>query len=180
MRLFWHQGYAQTSMDALVRELGSSRARLYQAFGGKKPLFLACLASYQDSVVSPAFAAVERPTATLDDIADYFDTQISLAEAHGLPGPGCLVANTMTELAPHDADADAAVRAHNRRLQRGFAQVLRREAAALDPEARTALAEWLTASAQGLWSYSRCVDDAAPLRRYAATLMDLLRQRLAP
>lgn len=142
-------------MDDLVRVTGSSRHALYAEFGGKRDLFLACFAPYRDQVVSPAFAQVEAPGAGLPQIAAYFETQIARAETAGLPGPGCLVANTATELAPHDPDAAAEVARHNARLAAGFANALRNDE----------LAYALVVFATGLWSLSRVTDDADGLRR---------------
>jgi TetR/AcrR family transcriptional repressor of nem operon len=182
MRRFWRHGYGATSVDDLVRETGTSRHALYHAFGGKRALFLACLDAYPAVAVTPAFARVEREGAGLRDIADFFEYQIARAETGGLPGVGCLFANTMTEVAPHDAAIAARVQAHNARLAAGF----RRALANSFPNSRRApprlldeLADFLAISAQGLWSASRNIADAAVLRRYAATLLQVVEHRLA-
>ncbi|MEZ5932192.1 MAG: helix-turn-helix domain-containing protein [Alphaproteobacteria bacterium] len=183
MMQFWRFGYAATSMDQLVEGTGVSRHGIYSSFGGKRALFLACLESYQDLVVTPAFAAVEAEDAALSAIADYFEFQIARAEVAGLPGPGCLVANTMTELGPHDAGALARIEQHHRRLHRGFRKALTAADGNQPPLASDKLddlASLLVNAAQGLWSLSRSVDDAAPLRRIVETLLDLIRLRLAP
>ena len=180
MQIFWLHGYAATSMDALVRGTGSSRQQIYKHFAGKHGLFLACLAAYQDAVVTPAFAAVEAPGAEVHAIANYLHTQIDAAAALGLPGPGCLIANSATECAPHDAAIDGHVQAHHARLQRGFENVFENTAPQLDATARTELAEFVTLAAQGLWSYSRTVTSTAPLRRQADTLLQLIEARTNP
>ena len=180
MRCFWAHGYHASSVERLVQATGSTRQTLYAGYGGKKGLFLACLHSYQDRVVTPAFAQVEQAGAGLRQIADFFEFQIARGAAHGLPGPGCLVANTMTELGPHDADALAAVDAHHQRLTRGFRRALRTAAPHLDGAALNELATLLTVGAQGLWSWSRSVRSPAPLRRQARTLLDLVERRIRP
>ncbi|MEO0983667.1 MAG: TetR/AcrR family transcriptional regulator [Pseudomonadota bacterium] len=180
MRHFWSAGYAASSMDTLVKATGVSRHGIYSDVGGKRELYLLGFAAYQAETVTPAFARVEQEDASLADVADYFETQIALAESIGLPGPGCLVANAMTETAPHDPDVAARVALHNARLKAGFRNVLSNEAPTLDDTDRDALADFLVVSTQGLWSMSRVVSDAAPLRRHAATLLSLLETRLAP
>jgi len=75
--------------------------------------------------VEPAFSQVEAPKAGLSDIAGYWELQISRGEQAGLPGPGCLLANTMTERAPHAPDVAKVVAAHNNRLRAGFRNALR-------------------------------------------------------
>jgi TetR/AcrR family transcriptional regulator, transcriptional repressor for nem operon len=179
---FWNHGYGATSIDDLVRETGTSRHALYQAFGGKRELFLACLDAYSEIEVTPAFARLEREGAKLRDIADFFEHQIAHLEAEGLPGSGCLFANTMTEVAPHDADISARVRVHNDRLAAGFRKALRNsiaEGQAASPHLLAELSTFLAISAQGLWSASRSIADASILRRYAATLLQFVQHRLA-
>lgn len=180
---FWKFGFAATSMDVLVSVTKVSRHGIYSAFGGKKALFLACLSAYERAVVTPAFASVEKSQATTSDIADYFHCQIDLAERVGLPGPGCLIANTLTERAPHDPAIMAAVTAHHARLRNGFRNALsnasKQNASNQEGHADVGdLAAFLVMSATGLWSLSRSVCDAAELRRYVETMMFLIEQRI--
>ena len=83
----------------------------------------------------------------------------------------------MTETAPHDVGVEAQVTAHNARLTAGFANALSNAAPHISTEDVQALALFVTTSAQGLWSMSRIVSEAQPLRRLVQTLMDLLRAR---
>jgi TetR/AcrR family transcriptional regulator, transcriptional repressor for nem operon len=175
LRKFWVSGYHATSMDDLVASTGVSRQGIYGAYGGKRALFLACFARYAELVVSPAFAAVEQPKAGLREIRDYFEYQIAAAEAAGLPGPGCFVANAATEMAPHDADVAAEVIRHNRRLAEGLLAALQREAGrAVPPD----LALALIIFAAGLWSTSRVEPDAGRLRQAVATFLDTVERNL--
>lgn len=178
MRHFWMHGYHATSIDDLVRATGASRHAIYQGVGNKHALYHRGFAAYQASIVTPAFACVERQGAGLADIEHYLLAQIALAEAMGLPGPGCLVANAATETAPHDPVIADAVAAHQRRLQSGFRNALDRGDTALAADARDALADFLVIAVQGLWSHARTVSTAAPLRAHVATLMALLRGNL--
>jgi TetR/AcrR family transcriptional regulator, transcriptional repressor for nem operon len=172
-RRFWFHGYEATSIQDLIEATGSNRAAIYAMFGGKKGLFLACIESYRALVVTPAFAPVEADDAGLAAISAFFETQIAAAEATGLPGPGCLIANSMTEIAPHDADVQALVDAHLDRLRKGFAAALAREFATPRGKA-LALGQFLAVGAQGLWSYSRSVADAKPLRAHARLLISFV------
>jgi len=179
MPRFWAHGYGGTSMDDLVRVTGASRQAIYQCYGDKRELYIGCLNLYRDSVVTPAFARVERAGASLTDIAAFFEIQIARAEAGGLPGPGCLFVNTMAEVAPHDPGVEALTAAHDLRLRRGFANALAGSAGGgADGRLIDDLATMMTASAHGLWSMSRAILDAAPLRRAAACLIDLVQRRL--
>jgi TetR/AcrR family transcriptional regulator, transcriptional repressor for nem operon len=178
MHSFWKQGYEACSMDTLVRDTGVSRHGIYTNVGGKRDLFLKAFAAYQREVVSPAVSMLEVEAASLDAIADYFETQIALAERIGLPGPGCFVANAMTETAPHDGDVRTHVESHNVRLKAAFRNALQNSSDLLTAEELNALAEFIATTAQGLWSKSRVVETAAPLRTHVATLMSLLTARI--
>lgn len=181
MEYFWRFGFNAASIDDLVKATHVSRHGIYGDFGGKHDLFLACLAAYQDEVVTPAFGRVEAAEADLQSIADYFEFQIARAEEGGLPGPGCLVANIMTEVAPHKKDVMAAAAAHNERLYRGFLNALRNVGGNIcTMRELDDLATFLVTSAQGLWSMSRSISDASVLRRYVATLLSLLEKRVSP
>ncbi len=178
MHHFWHYGYAGSSMDDLVRSTGVSRHGIYKDAGSKRDLYLAGFQTYQDTVIDPSFAAVEAEGANLVDIEAYFEAQIALAEAIGLPGPGCHMANAMTETAPHDPDVRQAVSAHNQRLRRGFDNALKPQSSYIRDAERQAIAEWLVIAAQGYWSLSRIIDDGDILRAHVATLMNLLKAKL--
>lgn len=180
MELFWAQGYYATSIDDLVAATGVSRHGLYAEFGDKHGLFVAVMETYFETVVSPAFGRVEAESASLADIRAYFDAQISLAVAKGLPGPGCLVANTMTESGPHDAGFGALVRRHLDRLDAGFRNALRSATAKRGRDADIEdLARFLTISAQGLWSVSRITAEAGPLKAFVGHLLRSVEERLA-
>ena len=175
--LFWRNGFKKTSLDDLVQATGVSRYGIYGDFGNKRGLFTAVFDVYQREVVSPAFAQVEAPGAGLEAIEAYFEHQIRRAEAMGLPGPGCLVANTLNETSAHDKAVLACIRAHNERFRNGFANVIRN----VQPKARhvDALADTIVTFTHGLWSSSRMVDNPDELRTAAGQFLELLRLRLA-
>ena len=179
MRHFWANGYHATSMDDLVRVTGISRHGIYSNIGGKEALYARGFAAYRTAIVDPALVALDGPDAGLEAIASYFETQISLAETVGLPGPGCFVANAETETAPHMPAIAVEVSEHHRRLKDGFARAIGNAAEdRLSREEVSALAAFVATTAQGLWSMSRNVSSAAPLRAHAQTLMSLIETRI--
>jgi TetR/AcrR family transcriptional regulator, transcriptional repressor for nem operon len=183
MRQFWRRGYYATSIDDLVGATGVSRHGLYAEFGDKRGLFVAAFKAYVDSVVTPAFAPVEASGAGFAEIRQFFETQIARAERAGLPGPGCLAANTMVEVGPHDALFGQLVQAHLARITAGFCHALTNERLRRRPRPRVDvnhLAFGLTVGAQGLWSVSRILSDAQALRIYAATLVADIEDKFAP
>jgi TetR/AcrR family transcriptional regulator, transcriptional repressor for nem operon len=181
---FWHHGYEATSMDDLVQSTGASRHGLYAEFSGKQDLFAACLDAYDALIVSPAFSAVEDPGATLQTVGEYFEFQITRAETSENPPPGCLIANTMTELAPHDADVAEKVMRHNLRLRQGFLNALGNSVSdwqsPLQAEALNDLAMVMAIFTNGLWSMSRSIRDPRLLRRAVQEFLRCIEGRTEP
>lgn len=177
---FWLHGFASSSIDDLVTATGASRHSIYTEFGSKDGFFEAVLGLYVDTVVTPAFGQVEAPGAGLQEIDDYWEVQITRGEQAGLPGPGCLLANTMTERAPHAPEVAKIVAAHNDRLRSGFRNALRgRGIAARHRSSRRAIdgmATVLAVFSNGLWSFSRMAPDARPLRLATKTMINNLAQ----
>ncbi len=174
MEQFWVHGFYATSIRDLVDATGVSRHGLYAEFDDKHGIFLAALERYLDSFVREAFGRVEAEEASVGQIRDYFEHLIALAEENGLPGPGCLMANTMVEAGPHETAFKALVERHLERLRSGFERALKtgQECGEVDRalDAKR-FAEFLAISAQGLWSASRMITDAAHLRAYVDTLL---------
>lgn len=179
MQHFWVHGYEATSMEDLVRVTGVGRGAIYSEFGGKRDLFLACLAHYQGTAVTPAFAIVEADGADLTAIKTFLNTGVSAIKEMGLPAPGCLMGNTLTELGAHDAEIASAVRAHYDRLTEGFACALANEVDRSSTDADIVeLAGFLAVSAQGLWSYARVAKSIKDLKRKSETLIEVLQLKL--
>ncbi|GAB5486274.1 MAG: TetR/AcrR family transcriptional regulator [Parasphingorhabdus sp.] len=179
MRQFWVYGYEATSMDDLVRATGVGRSAIYSDFGGKKDLFLACLTHFRDVSVTPAFGIVEVEDAGLAEIEAYLRGGVAGIEDMGLPGRGCLMGNTLTEVAPHDNEITKVVRAHYDRLTDGFAGALANEvdASPTATEIRN-LSGFLATSAQGLWAFARGTDNINDLTKKAEVLIDLVNLKL--
>ena len=98
--VFWRSGYAATSLDDLTAAMGLSRSSFYGAFGTKHDVLLAGVRLYADGVYADlqALAAAEHPP--IDCIRTVVST---MAKPHG-DGNGCLLVNSIAELAPDDVD----------------------------------------------------------------------------
>ncbi|MEL7487033.1 MAG: TetR/AcrR family transcriptional regulator [Pseudomonadota bacterium] len=182
MAHFWREGFYAASIDALVQDIGVSRHALYSAYGDKEGVFIAALGAYVNSVVTPAFGVVEQDDAGLDDIAEFFARQIRAAEGFGFPGPGCFLANTMVESRSQDLAFRRIVDAHLARQKAGFRHALANEAArrSIDHAPVDELAQYLTISAQGLWSYARHAASSAPLWAFRDHLIAAVEERITP
>lgn len=182
MPVFWERGFAATSIDALVSATGVARGGIYADFGGKQALFLACLDAYRARFVDRAIALLISNEDGFAAIEAFFDFFISLHAEHGMPGPGCFLANTMTEVAPHSDAVLAVVSGHAADLRGGFLQAVTRAAgaggAAISELELDEIAAVLATSSQGLWSYGRSVSDIAELTRFKTALLKMLQSRL--
>lgn len=175
MHAFWSAGFEATSMADLVVATGSTRQSIYGDFSSKQGLYRACFELYRKRVVEPALAPFYADATGLSAVTAYFEAQISLAESMGLPGPGCLVGNAMTERAPIDAEVMTLVEEHNTRLETAFAKALPEQ---LSAERKRELAQFLVVAAQGLWAVSRVTSSADALRSRAVTIVGLLEREL--
>lgn len=182
MWVFWTKGYYATSIDDLVKATGVARSGIYAEFGGKEEAFTSCLVHYRDVVAAPAIAILHRDDNGLDAIRQYFDHFIEMHRKHGMPGPGCFIANTVTEVAPHSDAAQELTSAHLTDLELGFKTALGRAAAqegsSLQPEELGCLANFLSIASQGLWSYARVMHGLADIEHVAREYQALVRARL--
>lgn len=175
MNAFWHKGFEGTSMADLIAATGSTRQSIYGDFGSKDGLYRACFEAYRQDIVEPAIAPLNQPTQGLAGIARYFETQIALAQKVGLPGPGCLVGNAMTETAPNDQSVRELVHQHNQRLADAFANAL---PPGLNRDKRQELSDFLVIAAQGLWAMSRVTSDANKMRARARTIVNMIQKEI--
>lgn len=121
--LFWARGYEATSLADLEQVTGLSRSSIYQEFGSKHGLFTRALANYVTEVAEPRLDHLRRRGAGLDDVTAYFtDLGAALRTA---PRMGCLVVNTIAELAGHDEDVDLAASRYGARITEAMASALR-------------------------------------------------------
>lgn len=119
MRLFWERGYQATSLDDLLEATGLSKQSLYNAFGGKRELFLKALDLYRCQRLPAlrellagsgrARALVERAVREAAERKDPRECPL-----------GCLMANTALELGSHDPEIAAEVR----KMMLGYEKIL--------------------------------------------------------
>jgi TetR/AcrR family transcriptional repressor of nem operon len=163
MGAFWTKGYAATSVEDLVTRMGIQRGSLYATFGDKRSLFLHALDRYQRVVTRELLEALDAPGSGLAAIRRFFRLRVERSLDRRRP-PGCLVTNSVVELARHDRVAATRVGASLARLEAAFLRALERARAQGEVAATAdlpALARFLTSSAQGLSVMAR----AFPERR---------------
>jgi TetR/AcrR family transcriptional regulator, transcriptional repressor for nem operon len=103
MQVFWHKGYEATSMEDLLSAMNLSRGSLYDTFGDKRGLFLKVMDRYYTTFVGPMFSLLDQPGPALPSVRRFLYGLIDGC----LSDPqrrGCLIANTVMELSPHEKD----------------------------------------------------------------------------
>jgi len=100
MDAFWQKGYEATSMADLCSCTGLHKGSLYQAFGDKHALFMRSLHHYADTEFKEGAAVAMQHESPLESIRALVRTVCSYLEE----GKGCLMINSMVELAPHDPE----------------------------------------------------------------------------
>lgn len=111
VRQFRARGFGATSVRDLEAATGLGVTSLYNAFGGKRALFLAALKHYSDRRTGECLREIERLSSPAERIRTFVARLIEAA----LGDPdrlGCLVINTAIELGPHDPEIAAIVAGH--------------------------------------------------------------------
>lgn len=96
--VFWAEGFQDAAMPELEAATGLCRSSIYHAFGSKRGLFDAAIASYLDEVVRPKLRPLTTDPVAADAITDYLlglRAMIEKAQGSDASG-GCLLVNTAT------------------------------------------------------------------------------------
>src|SRR5512141_1981888 len=100
---FWARGYEATSVRDLAHHMGIGGASLYNAYGGKRALFVAALERYADRSSRERIARLEaggQPKQAIEAfLAEIVDRSLRDRERKG-----CLLVNSALDVAPHDAE----------------------------------------------------------------------------
>ena len=159
---FWTGGFLATGIDDLEGATGLGRSSLYLAFGSKQALFQAAIAEYEEGFLGPLLAPVEAPGAGLREAARFF-ADLAMAFRNPETQRGCLVVNSITELAQRDAEfTPVAVRLATR-YHTAFSNALRGAVAQGDMDRRLLdrRVKLLASSAHGVWVDVRANPQAA-------------------
>ena len=103
MQVFWHKGYEATSMEDLLSAMDLNRGSLYDTFGDKRQLFLKVMDRYCHGFVAEKFSLLDQPGPALPTLRRFIHGMIEGALADP-QRRGCLIANTVMELSPHEND----------------------------------------------------------------------------
>jgi len=126
MQVFWHKGYEATSMEDLLTAMDLNRGSLYDTFGGKRELFLKAMDRYCSAGgIGSGLSILKEPGPALPLIRRFIDHMLEF----GLSDPlrrGCMITNTLMELAPHEKDIAGKVTARLQMAEGAFFELLSR------------------------------------------------------
>ncbi len=151
MELFWSQGYEATGMRDLLDHMGIGRQSLYDTFGDKHSLFIAAVKRYDQCTTE---RIIEQLLAAGSPLQNVRKTLAAIADAV-TDGKcrGCLLTNTLVEVAPHNSEVAAATKSVLRRIEDAFRRALQQavQEGELPKDANVrALARYFTSTVQGL------------------------------
>lgn len=93
--LFWEKGYESTSIQDLCDHLGIHRGSLYDTFGDKHELFLACLDRFsQRADENYNHILKEDDDSPREQLERFFSKVIDVSMNNAARGRGCLMTNT--------------------------------------------------------------------------------------
>lgn len=107
MRLYWKNGYANTSLSDLTGELGINKSSFYAAFDSKEKLFIEALDRYTRQQLQPTLQQLLDPTQPIDQrLRTYLRAIARVFSPPNSPG-GCFMVNSTCEFAAADMPEQA-------------------------------------------------------------------------
>ncbi len=150
MDLFWRRGYAETSLQDLLKELSIGSGSFYAAFGSKEQLYLRTLDRYASLQGGDLETVLDEETEIRTAVRKILDTLIEADLTD--PTRGCLVVNAATQCADQPSAAgrvNTAIRQVESLLAGALERAQARGELSPDKDPRQ-LARFLTTFVQGL------------------------------
>jgi TetR/AcrR family transcriptional repressor of nem operon len=120
MDAFWAKGFEATSMSDLCCCTGLHKGSLYQAFGDKHTLFMNALTHYADSEFHETTSVLSESNTPLENIRAVINKIMQDASGE----KGCMMINTMVELAPHDPAVKAALQGFGEKRMKAITEMI--------------------------------------------------------
>lgn len=124
MDLFWVHGYKGIGLTELLKGMGIARQSLYDTYGNKRQLFIRTIEYYRDTQLSQALALLQRKGSAIKNVKEVVRFFERLARDPQCRG--CLVANTLVEMGPHDSKISTLLKETLGLLEEGFCKALTR------------------------------------------------------
>ncbi|MFD0683303.1 TetR/AcrR family transcriptional regulator [Actinomadura fibrosa] len=150
MRAFWTAGYEATSTQDLCEATGLGRSSIYNTFRSKHDLFEKALDRYMAGKNAATFALLETDLPARERLRTMLERT---AEGEAGDPAGCLVVNSLVELAPRDPDIAARLKRDEELRVAALRAVIESgmRAGEIDPgKDATALAHFVIATISGM------------------------------
>lgn len=125
MLLFWKNGYADTSIQALEKAMKLKRSSIYNTFGNKRTLFQQTLIRYLEIVLMRFIFALEQGDTVKQSIKNILNEVINLHFNPDYPG-GCMVVLSVLENYQHDKETNIMLDSAIKQLQEAVVVRLKR------------------------------------------------------
>jgi len=168
MNLFWRLGYENTSLEALMEEMGIARQSLYDTFGGKRALYLKAMAHYRDQTNNQMQKMLNEIPSVREGVAMLLYSMA--AETRKQHERGCLLLSANLQRDPKDAVVRDFLRDNQARVEAIFSQALARaqRQGELSPkDDPAALARFFVVTIQGMRAMARLKSDREALEQVA-------------
>ncbi|WP_299859315.1 TetR/AcrR family transcriptional regulator [uncultured Roseobacter sp.] len=103
MRVFWAKGYEATSITDLTKAMRINKGSLYNAYGGKKDLFIKAILKYTRDNQQATLAKLAHMQDPLDAIKMLFEAIVTESLADD-DKRGCFLVNTALDMPNHTKD----------------------------------------------------------------------------
>lgn len=178
MHVFWHKGYEAASMEELLDAMEINRGSLYATFGSKRDLFLKAMDHYcGEGGVGGRFSILLQPGPALPLIHRFVDAIVDFVLSDPLRR-GCLITNTVMELAPHEKNIGKRLSKRFHLLEDAFFELLtraKREGDLTKDKDPRALARVLVTMMQGMIVMIKAGTPADVVKQTAKTALLVLK-----
>lgn len=168
MNVFWRLGYENTSLEALMEEMGIARQSLYDTFGDKRTLYLKAMAHYRDQTNNQMQEMLNEIPSVRNGFAKLLYGMA--AETREQHERGCLLLSANLQRDPRDRAVRNFLRDNQAKVEAIFQQALARaqRQGELSPEEDpSALSRFFVATIQGMRAMARLKSDRKALEQVA-------------
>jgi TetR/AcrR family transcriptional regulator, transcriptional repressor for nem operon len=177
---FWSRGFEATSVRDLAGSMGIAGPSLYNAYGGKRGLFVAALDHYCNRSMRERVARLEAAASGVPAIEAFFADVIEKSQPDS-GRKGCFLVNAALEVAPHDESVAEAVQGYFGEIRAFFRRhiELAQAKGEVSPILDASLyAAHLLSVLMGLRVLARCYPDPLFLEAAAGPALDRLRRSI--
>ncbi|MDR9853510.1 TetR/AcrR family transcriptional regulator [Paenibacillus sp. VCA1] len=168
--LFWEKGYESTSIQDLCDHLGIHRGSLYDTFGDKHELFLACLDRFsQRADENYNYILKEDADSPREQLERFFSRVIDVSMNNAARGRGCLMTNTTlgpVAYVPNVARRLEAYYTNSESLFFSYLMRAQKKGCLKSKNSPRELARFLTGAKQGLHVMARSAADRSVLEDF--------------